>query len=147
MLTYQQETFTNCLQDLQQLWPQHFEEVATFPDFGLNVDLDRFYAAEKAGHLVIATVRDAGRLVGYMMDFVFSPIHYKHILSATSDAYYILPNYRAKCARKLLKLIEQLVKNKGAVARVTRAKLTNKSADFHALLGYEAFEISMKKEL
>jgi Acetyltransferase (GNAT) domain len=147
MLTYQRETLKQCLEDMQELWPEHFREVASFPDRVLNVNIDRLRNAENAKALVIVTARDDGKMVGYMMDILINPMHYKNMLMASSDAFYIKPEYRAKCARGLLKLIEKEVRSEGAEVRVTRVKFVNNAEQFHALMGYKTFEINMKKEL
>ena len=147
MIVYRREKFADALPDLQEIWPRHYAEVSSYPGIELNPGLDRFLMAEERGMLVLVTARDDGKLVGYALDFVMPHLHYAQITVAACDLYYILPEYRAKCARGLMRTIERVDAEMGAYARVTRAKKTNRAAAFHKAIGYTEHEIGLTKRL
>jgi GNAT superfamily N-acetyltransferase len=141
-------------EDFETLWPDmqehliaHWQEVSSFPDYPLDVDVDKFTTLQNDGMLVCCSARDEDKLVGYVVDFIQFHPHYKTVKTAITDAYYIAPEYRAKCARGLMKFVEKVEKEIGVFARITRSKNTNNAGKFFKAMGYKEAEVAWSKRL
>lgn len=94
-VTYARELFDACYSEAIPLLEQHYAEIAHFQDIKLNVDIERYRAAEAAGALRIYTARlPDQRLVGYAAFAVGRNPHYADSLQAVNDVIYLDPNYR-----------------------------------------------------
>ena len=147
MITYMEEDFETLWPEMQQHLTAHWQEVSSFPEFPLDVDVDKFMLLQNKGMLICASARDGDNLVGYVLDFIQFHIHYKTIKVAISDAYYIIPEYRAKCARGLTRFVEKIEKEIGVFARITRTKSANNASAFFKAMGYKEAEIAWSKRL
>jgi GNAT superfamily N-acetyltransferase len=147
VIGYFEERFEDLWPDMKELLPAHWQEVGSMPADRLNIDVDRFMALQTEGMLICFAARDEGQLVGYIVDFIQFHPHYKDAKMAITDAFYILPNYRAKCARGLFRFAEKIEKEIGVEVRVTRTKRANNAGAFLELLKYKEVEISYSKRL
>lgn len=101
-LAVQWEPWASVRPDIAPLWELHNAEIAAkedqdelAPDWA---EFDRIAALDK-DHWV--TVRDNGRLVGYVFAIVTTHRHRCHTLSALWDLYWLHPNYRKRSYRHL----------------------------------------------
>ena len=147
MITYQEEPFEELWPDMQSLLTAHWEEVGSMKEFPLNIDYDLFVNLENQGGLLCTSARDDNKLVGYMVDFIRYHVHYKDVKVAITDAYYIHPDYRAKCGRGLLRFTEKIEKEMEVYSRVTRSKSANNAGKFFELMGYNQAETTWIKRL
>jgi hypothetical protein len=68
VLTTQVEAWSDVLPEMQEIWPEHYAELALNQDrVPLSPRLDAYAAMERHGVLFVMTLRDAGRLVGYLI--------------------------------------------------------------------------------
>jgi hypothetical protein len=93
-LTYQVESFTRFYPDATALLKLHWLEVAKDKEV-MKLDPDEsFYERLKDDEFLIVTARDGQKLCGYFVWFLHHHPHYKHLLTAQSDVYYLLEEYR-----------------------------------------------------
>lgn len=136
MITYHVETLDQCLAEGKEYFQAHFEEVATAKEkLGApNMDIEAYYAMERVGQLHIVIAREEGKIIGYLLAFIRPHLHYKHILTAIYDVYYVNPEHRKGfVAIKLFKEAERTMKARG-VKRIFSG--TKKHKDMSRLFEY-----------
>lgn len=105
MITFAVEKMADVLEEIQPLLEQHYQEVALNKNRAvLAPDWGRYEAAEAARALAVYTARDGGTLVGYSVWLINWHLHYKFMLVASNDVFYVRPDRRAP--RVALRLIE-----------------------------------------
>ena len=107
MITYQREEWQDCLAEMEQLWPLHWEEVAADKDvIPLEPNYEMYDWIDQNGQLHVVTVRCDGKLIGYHTSIVRPHLHYKSSLSAFTDMYFIHPDYRSAKGGRARRLCE-----------------------------------------
>jgi len=143
MITYQTELLDDCLNEIKPYLQDHFEEVATRKEqLGApDMDTEAYYAMESAGQLHIVTARDCGMVIGYHVSFVRPHLHYKHILTAITDVYYVAPEYRkGYLAIKLFREAERTLKARGVKRTFSGTKKHKDMGKIFDFLGWEEVE-------
>ena len=93
-LSYSVEDWQDFVADARPLFKLHWLEVAKDKEV-MKLDPDEdFYERLKNDEFLIVTARDGGKLCGYFVWFLHHHPHYKHLLTAQSDVYYVLEEYR-----------------------------------------------------
>lgn len=120
MITYQKEWFGKIMPELPDIFYAHWQEIALEKKaIKLAPDWNRYIALEAAKMLHIMTVRDNGILIGYYFGLVSSHLHYKASLTAWSDLFFVLPEYRTAgfgligIGQRLLREAEKMLKDLG----------------------------------
>ena len=88
---------------------RHLEEVP-FGNFQLELDLNLevYQYSEDTGHSKNYVVHVNGNYAGYMIIMAADMLHHKGTVQATTDSFYIVPEYRSSGAfGELLRYIEQ----------------------------------------
>jgi GNAT superfamily N-acetyltransferase len=102
-LTAQIEEYADCIEELKPLFPAHWEELGVFKD---KMPLDPIYEMYELraahGELIMPTLRENGRIIGYWPTFVAPGLHYRTTLTATMDILYIAPERRGDGSGRLL---------------------------------------------
>ncbi len=103
--------------ELPELFLAHYEEIALDKDvIKLDPDWNKYLQLELMGILHIMSVRDAARLIGYHISVVSPHLHYKSTITALSDIFYLLPEYRQGwTGYKLFEETEKMLKALGVV--------------------------------
>jgi GNAT superfamily N-acetyltransferase len=81
------------------LYPEHWREIALDtekPEAALLPRYDVYAERDARGQIVLVTLRDMGRLVGYFLCFVDPGLHYANCLTATMDIIYVHPSVRGR---------------------------------------------------
>lgn len=95
MITFSIESWASYFQDCQDLWVEHYDEIAgDKARMPMRPDADLFIHLESLGHLQVVTARDSGKMVGYMIFAVRPHPHYADILCGFEDAYFLSASYR-----------------------------------------------------
>jgi hypothetical protein len=100
------EPFTQALFDellplAQKCWQESTEakaEKCAFygeRDFAIEPDFDAYQRLADAGTLVVVTLRNEAKLVGYVVGFSYRALHHKHIIGGIGDTFYIEPEFRS----------------------------------------------------
>lgn len=113
-LTYQLESWATYYRDCQPLWPEHYDEIAVQKDrMPMRPDVAAYQALEAAGRLQIVTVRDDGRMVGYILSVIRPHLHYADVLTGYEDAYFLSKSHRKGFTG--VKLIKEAIRHMKAV--------------------------------
>ena len=105
MLTAQVETLDQpSLDELKPILPGHYDELSEHKMAGIPLDpqYDLYLARSAAGQVLYVTLREDGRLVGYLVSFLSPGMHYKTCLTATGDIFFVLPTTRGNDGGVLL---------------------------------------------
>ena len=103
MVTMQVERIHPFFEDGQELFPLHYKELALNQDeIKLELDIKRYEKADEEGYLLIVTLRDAGKLVGYWLMALMPHLHYASVLCASTDMFWVKPEYRASFGAKFM---------------------------------------------
>lgn len=115
MITFQRESFLTIKHELPELFQRHWEEVALdHMEVPLDPDWRCYSEMATMGILHVVTARDNGRLIGYYFAIVRPHLHYKSTLTAFSDIFIIMPEYRKGwTGYRLLKEAEKMLKDIG----------------------------------
>lgn len=152
-LTYQKERFADIMVELAPLFVWHWDEIAADKDvILLDPAWDQYLILEDVDQLHIITIRNGAALVGYFFAVVHPHLHYKTSLTAWSDIFYLLPQYKRGLAagvriRRLIREAEKMLRDLG----VQKVYIIHKKAhDLSRLLesmDYEFIELVHKKLL
>lgn len=115
MITFQTEKWDDYYRDCQELWKEHYEEIAVQKDkMKLSPDVETYKIIESKGQLLIVTMRDEGKMIGYSLIIVRSHLHYSQVLCAFEDAYFMSATYRkGRAGIGLIKETLNIVKKMG----------------------------------
>lgn len=103
MITAQVEKYGHILQELVDILPTHYEELALNKDkVPLEMNHNRYFEESEVGNLFVVTVRKDTILIGYYIGFLFNELHYMGCFSCATDIFYILPEERRSGAGGLL---------------------------------------------
>lgn len=147
MITYQEESAQDCLEEIKPIIKLHWEEIALHKDkIKLNPDFDKYLLLDSLGMLHILTARDEGELVGYFISFIQPNMHYKAELFAINDILYIKPEHRkGTVGYRLFKNAEASLKEIGVDVIVVHTKVNNDFKPLMDKLEYERIEYSYSK--
>lgn len=137
-VTLQLERWADFYPDAQHLFPLHWRELALNQDpIPLDCDVEGYAALDNLGKLQILSARVDGKLVGYIMYFLHSHLHYKSTgLMALTDMYFVLPEYRRGTGLKLFREWERILKERGIVQAITSCKVHEDHTEFFEKLGW-----------
>lgn len=128
----------------------HYREVAGFKEAldCLNVDKDKYLALEKNGRLHCIKARAwNGSLVGYSIHMVYHHLHYKHVLVAEDDVFYLTPTVRGRgVAIHMRAFACETLQERGVKLVLARVKPTIPMSHLEKL-GYSVMETVYAKVL
>jgi len=94
-LIYRLETWAEYYRDCQELWKEHYEEIAVDKDrMPMMADVEYYEACDRVGYLQIMTARDDGKMAGYVITLVKGHPHYASVLCGFEDMYFLSKPYR-----------------------------------------------------
>jgi L-amino acid N-acyltransferase YncA len=142
MLKYAVEPWATYWPDAEQLWKDHWLEIAADKAvIPLDVDRDAYAALDAAGQLHIVTVRDVEVLVGYHLSIVRPHLHYKTTLHAFVDVYYLAPEYRqGLTGYRLFQVTERTLRALGVQKIMTGTKVYKDMSRLFERLQYRETE-------
>ena len=110
-------------------------------------NFERYNAYDEGGWLVVFTVRDIGRLVGYGMMYVTPSMHTQKLI-ATEDAMFLLPEYRrGRNGLRLYQYVEREMARRGVVELTVTAKPNTGAARILEHLGCTLVNYQYAKHL
>ena len=141
-LTTHVESFMERLDELQAIFPGHWEELALDKDKTPLDPMWNVYAArEAAGEMLFVTLRQRGRLVGYFSGFVAPGLHYRQCLTLTMDIYYTTPDIRGGTAGlRLMRAVMKEAKRRGVDRVFFGSKLHKDSGRLFEAMGLKPVE-------
>lgn len=141
------EKWSSVMHEMALMWDDHFAEFGS-DELSLAMDMDIYATLEKLGKLHVVTIRKDGKLVGYHVAIVTTHLHHKHDLHATTDFFYILPEYRSGwLLGKLLDFIEQDLLLYGVVRFMSGTRLNKDASAIYKRRGFKEIEKIFAKVL
>jgi L-amino acid N-acyltransferase YncA len=146
-ITYQIEPWGTYYRDCQQLWIEHYDEIAVQKDrMEMKPDVASYKALEELGKLQIVVVRDDGRMVGYILSVIRPHLHYANVLCGFEDAYFLSKTHRRGMIG--VKLIREAVRHMQAVGVQKVFFMTKAALDMGSIferLGFDKTDIVYSK--
>ena len=141
MVTYQVEKFSDCIEEIKPHLQEHYEELSVTKTFPLDPDWDAYKKTEEENRVFVVTCRKDGELVGYIIYFIVYNIHYRTMIMAVEDIYYLAKAERkGRVGIKLFKFAEQALKAIGVNRVVYGTKIHLDNSKLFEYLGYTIFE-------
>ena len=147
MITAQVEPYSKCLPELMECYDLHWEELALNKDkVPLDPQYDLYEARDDAGQLLLVTLRETGRLVGYFIGFIAPGFHYKTCLTLTMDIFWTHPDVRGGFSGvKLFRLVEKEAKRRGVHRMFYGSKRHKDASRLFEFLKMEPVEVYYTK--
>ena len=141
MITYQEEAYSDCIEELKAIYPDHYEELAVEKSVPLEPDYQTYLHLEKLGKISLITCRKDSELIGYVMFFLNTHMHYKSCVVAHEDIYYLKKPYRkGRIGIKLFQYAEQAMREKNVNRIVYGTKVYLDNSKLFEYLGYRFYE-------
>lgn len=141
-ITIQTERFPDAWQDLQPLLLRHWDEIALKDMCGpLDINEDAYRRLDAAGILALTVVRDEGHAIGYAAYFIIPNLHYRHLVMAEPDVFFLAPEHRkGTTGLRLLKAAEASLIERGVTTIVQRVKTAHDCGAIFKRMGYAHVE-------
>jgi GNAT superfamily N-acetyltransferase len=125
--------------DIDPLLQLHWEEIAMDRDkIPLDPDWEAYEALERAGGLVILTVRVNEELIGYAFWYVRKHLHYKQTKWAYNDVIFLKKEHRKQgLGGHLIRVCEEVLKEMGVDKIQWHVKATNDWTKVLEKMGYQ----------
>lgn len=95
MITFQLESWSDYFRDCQDLWVEHYNEIALDKErMEMRPDIEAYQRLEATGQLQILTARDSGIMVGYLLTVIRPHMHYAGVLCGFEDSYFLSKDHR-----------------------------------------------------
>lgn len=148
MLVFKRESFSSIQEELAPLIQEHAEELSPHKGKHEPILAKAYNLLEWDGNLVIVTARDEGKLVGYCAFILAPSLHYRGVLNAEVDCFFLAREYRKGMAGiQLLREGEKACKEKGATHIVQKCKVYQDLSPILERMGYEKIEYVFLKEV
>ena len=147
MITAQVESFTERQGELMRLFPLHWEKLAQDRDsVKLDPRYDVYARLEETGELMLVTLRDRGRLVGYWVAVIAPGLHYASCLTASMDIWNLLPDYEnGVAAMILMRAVEKEYRRRGVRRAFAGEKIQRPCGRLYRAFGYAPVETHYSK--
>ena len=141
-ISFQVEPWAQVWGEASALWDAHYREVGQDQTrMKLDPDLAKCKRLADLGVLHIVVGRDQGRLVSYHASIVDTLLHYRTILAANSDIYYLHPDWRkGRNGMRMFQAVEATCKARGVVALYDATKIALDHSRLFEALGYRLME-------
>lgn len=148
MIEYKAEPWLEVEDEILPKMRRNAEEAYADIDAEIYVDRDFYRRCAASGTLLVITARSAGAIVGYCLFHVYHHWHFKALLAASSDAYWVEPSWRVGFSwvgLRMLKYAMEVLKLAGV--RLVTANAPGRSAVLFEKLGFREFETNMLLEV
>ena len=142
MINYQEETYSQVIDEIKPLLEDHWEEIALNKEvIKLNPNYEMYEKLCNAGVMKIITARNDGKLIGYCICIIAYNLHYKDSLTATNDIFFISKDYRkGSTGVKLFIKNEEILKSYGVQRLIMNTKVHQDVGAIFERLGYKQTE-------
>ena len=139
VLSYHDVDGLKFLEELEPLFPVHYEELCVTKDFPLAPDYETYERLAQAGMLRCIVCRMDEELIGYIVFTIQPHLHYKTCKTAFEDVYYIKKEYRrGRTGIKLFQYAEKVLKEICGVNRIImHTKVHMDNSRLFEYLGYK----------
>jgi GNAT superfamily N-acetyltransferase len=149
MITAHVESFTERLEELKALLPEHYKELALNQDkVPLDPQYEVYLERDSQGGLLFVALRDSGEMVGYFIGFIAPGLHYRTCLTCTMDIFYVRADRRGgRAGIKLFKFVEEELKRRGVDRWFVGSKCNKDASWLFEHLEFQKVEIYYSKWL
>lgn len=149
MFEVRRSTVDEMLQNGQELFEQHWDEIARNKEvMVLKPDEAAYRRMEEAGSLLILAAHKAGRIVGYSVNFIVRHPHYADLMVCQNDLLFIDRAHREGGAGiRLMRKTEQEGKRRGCRLMLWHAKEGTPLAAMLPRMGYGVQDIVFSKQM
>lgn len=148
MITCHVESFTDRIEELKQIIPMHYEELALNKDkVPLSPQWDVYKQRDASGQCLFMVMREAGEMIGYFIGFIAPGLHYSTCLTCTMDIFYIRPDKRGSGLPgiKLFKAVESELKRRGVDRWFVGSKTKADASALFERLKFDRVEVYYSK--
>lgn len=126
------------VEEMQVLFPLHYEELCVTKDFPLSPDYAAYKRLADSGMLRCITARADDELIGYIIFIVQPHLHYMTCMTAFEDIYFIRKDYRrGRVGIRLFKYAEDVLKGIGVNRIIMHTKIHMDNSSIFEYLGYK----------
>ena len=150
MITCAVESFTDNIDELKELIPMHYQELALNQDkVPLSPQWDIYKQRDAMGQVLFMVMRDAGEMIGYFIGFIAPGLHYSTCLTCTMDIFYIHPEKRGSGLPgiKLFRSVEAELKRRGVDRWFVGSKTMADASALFERLKFDRVEVYYSKWL
>lgn len=148
MTTFQLESVEEWASEAKDLIYAHWQELGMDLDLEIAPDFAKMKALEDLGMFHVITVRDDGRLVGYLLALVSQHFHYRTSPPMLIvDAYYVSPECRSGAGVKLVRFTESFAHRLGAIKIYFSCKVHRDHTRLFQALGYQLSDYAFVKRI
>lgn len=150
MITFAVELWSRCREEICALGPEHYAEVSQFKDLGIPYDLDfeTLGQLEALGKLHCVVGRSSGQVVAYHISVLAPLLHYRRILSARGDVYYMRPGWRTgRNPLRMFEFVHQSLDRRGVAIVYDITKFAFDHRRLFEFMGYAPVETTFSKWL
>lgn len=150
MITFHVERWRDVLPEMWPLFPLHWEEMALDRDLiKIDMDVERYAKLDEMNMIHVTTVRDSGTLVGYVICFIITHMHYfKAGEMALADMYWLSPDYRkGLTGMRMFQLMEESLKERGIVRAHMSCKIHQDHTKLFERMGWKLTDLTFGKVL
>ena len=148
MITIQQEKVEVWEKDCMPLVVEHWKELGLDLDLEIAPDFESMKWLEKVGKWAVISVRDDGKLVGYLLAVINTHLHYRTSPKMfIIDAYYIAPQYRNGTGARLIRFAEKFARQVGAIKMYLTCKCHKDHSALFLKMGYRLSDLAFTRRL
>lgn len=148
MLTIQVESIKSWYDDAVPLIYDHWQELGLDTDLKGDINTEALKTLEKMGIASVITVRDDGRMAGYLLAIHTPHLHYQSSPPMyIVDMYYIAPEYRKGAGVMLFKFMESYAKKLGCIKLYLSCKVHKDHSRLFEALGYRLSDCAFTKRI
>jgi hypothetical protein len=148
MTIFQVEPVEDWASESKELVYAHWQELGLDLDLEIAPDFGKMKQLEDMGMFKVVTVREDGRMVGYLLAVVNNHLHYRNSpLMLIVDAYYVSPECRSGTGVKLVRFTEELAHRLGAIKIYFSCKVHKDHSRLFAALGYRLSDFAFTKRI
>jgi len=138
MIEYKEDNWIENLTQLKEIIKDHYEELSVTKEFPLDPDWDVYKKLLDSGSLRFITCKDDGKLIGYIIFFVYPHLHYRTCLTAFEDIYFLKKEYRkGRAGIKMFQFAEKVLKGYGINRVIYNTKVHSDNSSLFEYLGYK----------
>ena len=143
------EPYEAVIPEIRPLLERHWEEIALDQEqVKLDPDWARYRNLDAIGALSVMILRANGVMVGYCVMIVQPELHYRLILTATMDIFWVAPEVRGMMGGlRLFRAVEAEMKRRGVKRIYMGSKLHKDSSRLFLAMGYKPIETWFSKML
>lgn len=124
VVVFHETSFVGLRHEGAVLFALHWLEASADRSIPLDLDWERYALLEEAGMLLTVAARSGGVLIGYVIYLIYPQLHYRGLVVADSDAFFLRPSdRRGATGIRLFQVAEALLRERGVHEVWGRVKL------------------------